>query len=990
MDMKKTVSIKEEPYDSPESSPEVIYVAPRAATPEITKATPLDFDFKAIERVQNSDDTAVLERAVEVGIEMARDLAPLISHLASLDTSSTARKDDGFQWKEGIEEILSLAVPTRTTIGVVGATGSGKSSLVNALLGEEKLLPTSCTRACTAWVTEVSYNYSDDENATYKAEIEFVTEHEWLKEMGSALDSIKDEIVSGSTDYSRPTTEAGMAFLRLTAVYPGLTPQTVAETERETLMENTDVQKILGRTISLVDVSAKGLSDQMQAYVGRKAQDKEGDGLNPWPMIKVIRIFTKAPALSTGAVIADLPGIQDSNAARAEVANNYMKDCSGLWIVAPIVRAVDDKSAKDLLGDSFRNQMLLDHRYSAITFICSKTDDIKIDEASGELGLTMDIQSNHSKIASLTDEMPALEDELKALKQHKAEDADTLDTCRDELDESENALRRIQGGQQLGPATANLGKRKHASDNSSIVDSSMDTGAGNNPWTEEQAEEHIYALRAQVQILRDRVKVATATVKQKEQELEEKLQERKLLKDSVKEACIQKRNWASAQRIRQDFADGIRELDEMNAPGPNDLDFDAKRVVRDYEKFRAELPVFCVSSQAYQKLSGMMRNEDFSTSGYKGIDDTRIPGLQAHAQKLTEANRNARCRRILVKLGSLLTSISCWVTGHDLKRVGFDPKTVEEHLRAEADKLKKNWRVSRENCTQSFRSCLENGIYGKFNDVIAGAAENALGLTEVWFADHRHGGYSTVTLKAVFKKDGKHTTRGRSNIDLHQDLASPIQHSIAHDWSRVFQGHLPLILSQYNSELLKYQHEFHRVITDKYRANGNMAMALNLLDNLIGASSEAAAVLLVELNSAINDYKVKASGAMFPPIAKAMEPVYRKCVVVQGSGSKVRMQQLVDRHIKKIQRTVFRESVEAMEGHLRDMERHVANKLKAEVDKMHDAIFRDYSNALLSDNQRVKLSPVELKLKRELTIVLNSTKSRFGALQRAAVKTVGI
>jgi hypothetical protein len=44
-----------------------------------------------------------------------------------------------------------------------------------------------------------------------------------------------------------------------------------------------------------------------------------------WPLIKVVRIFTKADALSTGAVIVDLPGVHDSNAARAAVAASYMK-----------------------------------------------------------------------------------------------------------------------------------------------------------------------------------------------------------------------------------------------------------------------------------------------------------------------------------------------------------------------------------------------------------------------------------------------------------------------------------------------------------------------------------------------------------------------------------------------------------------------------------------------------------------------------------------
>jgi hypothetical protein len=50
----------------------------------------------------------------------------------------------------------------------------------------------------------------------------------------------------------------------------------------------------------------------------------------------------------------------------------------GLWIVAPITRAVDDKAAKSLLGESFKRQLKYDGTYSRVTFICSKTDDISV------------------------------------------------------------------------------------------------------------------------------------------------------------------------------------------------------------------------------------------------------------------------------------------------------------------------------------------------------------------------------------------------------------------------------------------------------------------------------------------------------------------------------------------------------------------------------------------------------------------------------------
>jgi hypothetical protein len=54
-----------------------------------------------------------------------------------------------------------------------------------------------------------------------------------------------------------------------------------------------------------------------------------------WPLIKVVRIYTKAEALSTGAVIVDLPGVHDSNAARAAVAagkkNLHLHVCLQKW-----------------------------------------------------------------------------------------------------------------------------------------------------------------------------------------------------------------------------------------------------------------------------------------------------------------------------------------------------------------------------------------------------------------------------------------------------------------------------------------------------------------------------------------------------------------------------------------------------------------------------------------------------------------------------------
>jgi hypothetical protein len=90
-----------------------------------------------------------------------------------------------------------------------------------------------------------------------------------------------------------------------------------------------------------------------------------------WPLIRQVRVRCPSAALSTGAVLVDLPGVADANAARNNIAKSYMKkvkliassvevgiegcyfiQCDCIWILAPITRAVDDKTAR---GEFFQS-----------------------------------------------------------------------------------------------------------------------------------------------------------------------------------------------------------------------------------------------------------------------------------------------------------------------------------------------------------------------------------------------------------------------------------------------------------------------------------------------------------------------------------------------------------------------------------------------------------------------------------------------------------
>lgn len=94
-------------------------------------------------------------------------------------------------WKDELDALSKRCDAGRVMIAVVGDTGAGKSSLLNALLGEEDLLPTSSMQACTAAVVEISHAAQSQ----YTAVIEFLTKDEWQLRVQSMWTDLQ---VSGS------------------------------------------------------------------------------------------------------------------------------------------------------------------------------------------------------------------------------------------------------------------------------------------------------------------------------------------------------------------------------------------------------------------------------------------------------------------------------------------------------------------------------------------------------------------------------------------------------------------------------------------------------------------------------------------------------------------------------------------------------------------------------------------------------------------------
>lgn len=516
-----------------------------------------------------------LEEGVKIGINVLKGLNSPLQEFAP--TGRTQAE----QWLKSIANVESLAEPNRTIVGVVGNIGAGKSSVISAVLDEERLLPTNCMRACTAAPTEISYNHSDQPDELYRAEVEFITAEDWIKDLQGLYSDLLDGNGEISRDCTNQGSNAGVAYAKIKAVYPKTTRESITATTPEPLTR--EVSDVLGTTKKLKATTAASLYRKLQEYVDSKEKNTEKK-MEYWPLIKVVRIYTKASALATGAVLVDLPGVQDSNAARAAVAARYMKSCTGLWIVAPITRAVDDKAAKSLLGDSFRRQLKFDGTYLAVTFICSKTDDISVTEAAESLKLEEETSDAWARIEELQDMIQDVKSQLLERKDEKTAIDELLDKNEADTEQWEALTNKAAAGGTVYPPEPPAKKRKRQSkpkgsrknrasadpdgdDFSDIESGSDDSDKENNndseerrgALTEEQIQVKVEALRVERKGLRARRKEVDAAATNLRRQVKEHTREKEELHAEAKFICIQGRNDYSRNAIKHDFAMGIKE-----------------------------------------------------------------------------------------------------------------------------------------------------------------------------------------------------------------------------------------------------------------------------------------------------------------------------------------------------------------------------------------------------------------------------------------------
>jgi energy-coupling factor transporter ATP-binding protein EcfA2 len=260
------------------------------------------------------------------------------------------------------------------TVVVAGDTGTGKSTLLNALLGYE-ILPTSCCRACTAAVIDASWG-------AWGASVQCIGEEEWSDACTAACAA---QARAGPGNAPAADDPSVVDYERVRAVYGTAGPQL---DDPASLLQHPMVAERIGRVESLVP-SGGGDMDERLATLVKPYVDSpdDADCGALWPLVKQVSLRGPFGVTVGGVRLCDVPGLHDNNAARNGVMRSILEKADALLIVSAITRAVNDKGAKELMPPSLRTHLLQAGVLGELAFVASKSDNLTPSEVQENLQL---------------------------------------------------------------------------------------------------------------------------------------------------------------------------------------------------------------------------------------------------------------------------------------------------------------------------------------------------------------------------------------------------------------------------------------------------------------------------------------------------------------------------------------------------------------------------------------------------------------------------
>lgn len=316
-------------------------------------------------------------------------------------------------------ETLSDFRPRSTrTVGLVGDSGVGKSSLINSLLDKDSLARTTGRgAACTCVVTEYHFHAADN----FIIHVEIFTEDELCEQLTELLNSYR-AFKSGDEPESKE--KANIAIDTFKSMFRGELQdedwilnesehvvldyfKTWAKQGRRLCPPSRQVVQTLDECSSLLVPLSSEPNNPLQSSV--------------WPYIRKIKVYLKAHILSKGLVLVDLPGLRDLNSARRNITQQNVVNCHEIFAICSIKRAGTDEGVKTVFD------IAKQARLERVGIICTNADDVNFNEIQNdwEDGEARRIRELRRSLRAVDREIEDIAGELATFDYLPSEDAAT-------------------------------------------------------------------------------------------------------------------------------------------------------------------------------------------------------------------------------------------------------------------------------------------------------------------------------------------------------------------------------------------------------------------------------------------------------------------------------------------------------------------------------------------------------------------------------------
>ena len=330
-------------------------------------------------------------------------------------------------WSQELQTIERLAnEPSRVRVALIGTTGAGKSTFLNAVLRHE-VLPVGVMHPCTAFVTTVSY----EAGPGYRLTVRYATREEWMHD----VEAFAAMLEPGETDDGAVPVESTrikeVARKRLQGVFgDGIAENSTAAQIRSAELPASAREVLDGPSLlELRFADSKEMLSHLRGLV------REGSPL--WPLVREVAIRGPFDPLKDGIELVDLPGLNDPNDARVEVTREYLRSSPFVWLVFSMVRGITADIQQILYEERVLRTLVLNGTYAGLALVGTRADDIDLDSAE-QLGLSEDCELPELIAAYREQTVREAREQLEEIVRSLPGTADTIETQQRMIDLARN------------------------------------------------------------------------------------------------------------------------------------------------------------------------------------------------------------------------------------------------------------------------------------------------------------------------------------------------------------------------------------------------------------------------------------------------------------------------------------------------------------------------------------------------------------------------